>query len=89
MGMDVAIDRRTSKRPYLWAVLVVAALATVTLGLRRLEEAAPVVSKASLWFGTVERGPLVREVSGPGRLSPEALRVVSATAPGMVEQIAV
>ncbi|MFN2397920.1 MAG: efflux RND transporter periplasmic adaptor subunit, partial [Gemmatimonadaceae bacterium] len=39
------------------------------------------------WIDTVEKGPMVRQVRGPGTLVPEQIRWVSAVTAGRVEQI--
>jgi len=64
----------------------VAALGVTTVGLARLNPAAPSVEAGTLWMDTVRQGPMVREVRGPGTLVPEQIRWVSAIAPGRVER---
>lgn len=66
------------------AVLLVAAL---TLGLRRLRAAAPVVARSAVWIDTVRRGEMLREVQGPGLLVPIDIRWITAVAPARVERI--
>ena len=61
----------------------------VTIGLSRLEPAAPTVERATLWTDTVQRGPMVRQVRGPGTLVPERTRWISAVTAGRVEAILV
>jgi HlyD family secretion protein len=57
-----------------------------TLGLRSLKPAAPRVDRASVWIDSVQRGPLVIEVRGPGTLVPERIRYISAVTAGRVEK---
>lgn len=80
-----AKKRRTRNIIISVAVLAVAALAT--LGLSRLEPAAPVVEKETVWVDTVHRGSMLRQVRGPGTLVPEDVRWISALVEGRVERI--
>jgi len=68
-------------------VLVIAAVALVTYGVSRLKPAAPSVDRATVWVDTVKRGPMLRQVRGPGTLVPEEVRVVAAATEGRVERI--
>jgi multidrug resistance efflux pump len=63
-----------------------AAAVVATLGLYRLEPAAPRVDRAAVWIDSVQRGPLVIEVRGPGTLVPERIRYISAVTAGRVER---
>ena len=64
-------------------------LALATVGLARLEPAAPEVERATLWIDNVSRGPFIREVRGNGTLVPEQIRFVAAVSEGRVERIVV
>ena len=44
------------------------------------------VDRASIWIDSVQRGPLVIEVRGPGTLVPERIRYISAVTAGRVER---
>lgn len=68
-------------------LLVIVALALVTYGVSRLKPAAPSVDRATVWVDTVKRGPMLRQVRGPGTLVPEEVRVVAAATEGRVERI--
>jgi multidrug resistance efflux pump len=57
-----------------------------TLGLRRLTPAAPQVDRATIWIDSVQRGPLILQVRGPGMLVPERVRWISAVTAGRVER---
>jgi HlyD family secretion protein len=84
---DPAILKRKKRRQAALlggVVLAVIALSTVV---SRLEPALPTVSEATLWPGTVRRGPFVREVRGTGTLVPEEIRWIAATTSGRVERI--
>src|SRR5438477_3877462 len=79
--------RNTRKRNLIIGVSVAAALAAITFGLSRLRAAAPVVDRSGLWTDTVKRGPMLREVKGPGQLAPEQIRLITADTAGRVERI--
>lgn len=59
----------------------------ITLGLSRLKPAAPTVDRSTLWIDTVKRGPMLRQVRGPGSLVPEEIRWIPAQTDGRVERI--
>lgn len=61
-------------------------LVVMTVGLSRLKPAAPSVEGGTLWTDTVTKGPMVREVRGPGTLVPEQIRWVTAVSPGRVDK---
>ena len=63
------------------------AILGVTVGLSRLEPAAPPVEEASIWMGVVERGEMIRQVRGTGSLVPEVIWWIPAESEGRVEQI--
>ena len=86
-GVDIprAPVNRGRKRILYGAIALVALVAT-TLGLRSLKPAAPRVDRASIWIDSVQKGPLVIEVRGPGTLVPERIRYISAVTAGRVER---
>lgn len=69
----------------------IAAALLLTLGLSRLKPAAPTVEKGTIWTDTVQRGPMLRQVRGPGSLVPEAegIRWATASTDGRVERLLV
>ncbi|MDQ3919488.1 MAG: HlyD family efflux transporter periplasmic adaptor subunit [Acidobacteriota bacterium] len=79
--------RRFPTKYLVYALAGAALIALVTFGLSRLKPAAPSVEKSTVWFGTVRRGQMVREVRGTGTLVPEDVRVIAAATDGRVEQI--
>jgi HlyD family secretion protein len=88
--MDVPRKSGTRKRKFRRTVFVMAGLSIlllVTLGVARLKPAAPSVERATVWIDTVKRGPMLRQVRGPGTLVPEEVRVVAAATEGRVERI--
>ena len=66
---------------------MITAVVGITLALSRLRAAAPVVDRGGLWTDTVKRGPMLREVKGPGTLVPERIRLITADTAGRVERI--
>src|SRR5216684_5244884 len=88
--MDIArpSNRRHKRiRRAIYAIIGLALVGLITLGLSRLKPAAPSVERATVWIDTVKRGPLLREVRGLGTLVPEDIRWIPATTQGRVERI--
>jgi HlyD family secretion protein len=88
--MDIARPsnaRRKRLRRIGYGAVATLSVLLITLGLSRLEPAAPGVDRATLWIATVERGPFVREARGTGTLVPEDIRWIPATTQGRVERI--
>jgi len=91
-AMDIVregvVESKRRRRLILVASGVVAAL-LLTLGLSRLKPAAPTVEKSTVWIEAVKRGPMLRQVRGPGSLVPEAegIRVISSATDGRVERL--
>ncbi len=67
----------------------VAAVALISWGLSLLGPAVPAVDRETLWIGTVERGPMMREIRGYGTLVPMEIRWIPAATSGRVERIMV
>lgn len=92
MGMDIVredfAEKRRKKRIILASAGIVVAL-VITLGLSRLKPAAPTVEKGAVWMDTVKRGPMNREVRGPGSLVPETegIRQISAATDARIERL--
>jgi HlyD family secretion protein len=63
------------------------ALIAVTVLLARLKPAVPSVDRSLVWVDTVKRGPMVRQVHGPGTLVPVDIRWIAARTQGRVERI--
>jgi HlyD family secretion protein len=74
------------KRRILYGVIIAAVVALVTLGLYRLEPAAPTVERATVWLDTVKRGEMLRQVRGPGTLVPEEIRRIALNTAATVER---
>ncbi|MEO8030100.1 MAG: HlyD family efflux transporter periplasmic adaptor subunit [Gemmatimonadota bacterium] len=85
--MDIQRNQPKSRRPaILWTAGGVVVV-LLTLGLSRLKPASPTTDRAALWVDTVRKGPMTREVRGPGTLVPEQIRWISALTPGRVEKV--
>jgi HlyD family secretion protein len=80
-----AAKKRRIKR-ILYALTAIIAVAVITVGVSRLQPAAPTVDGNVLWKGTVARGTIPRNVRGLGTLVPEEIRYVPAITPGRVEK---
>ena len=85
--MDIPRPKARPYRRYAYAALAVAGLGGVTLLLGRLKAAPPSVDRNSVWVDQVKRGPMLREVKGPGRLVPEHVQWITADTAGRVERI--
>jgi HlyD family secretion protein len=74
------------KRIYIGSAAA-AALVGITVLLARLKPAVPTVDRSLVWQDTVKRGPMVRQVHGPGTLVPVDIRWIAARTQGRVERI--
>lgn len=83
---DPAVLKKKQRRRVLFAIIGVLAIAGVTVYVSQLEPASPTIARSAVYFGTVKRGPMVREVRGAGTLKPEEIRSISTTATGRVER---
>lgn len=87
--MDIQRADRSKEKKRNRILLVsggVVLLALITLGLSRLKPAAPTVEKSSLYIDIVRRGPMTREVRGPGSLVSLDVRWIAASTTGRVER---
>ena len=69
------------------SMIALAAIGGISWYVWQLEPADPVVDRSEVWTDTVKRGPMLREVSGLGKLVPEEIRWVTAATEGRVERI--
>jgi HlyD family secretion protein len=74
------------KRIYIGSAVGIA-LVGITVLLARLKPAVPSVDRSLVWVDTVKRGPMVRQVHGPGTLVPVDIRWIAARTQGRVERI--
>ena len=68
-------------------VILIGALVAAGLGVSRLKPAPPSVDLSAQWPGTVQRGPMTRDVHGLGTLVPEETMLIPATTEGRVQRI--
>ncbi|NOT63476.1 MAG: HlyD family efflux transporter periplasmic adaptor subunit [Acidobacteria bacterium] len=88
--MDVkrapSVARNKKIRQVIYIVLGIAAVAGISLGVSRLKPAAPTVERATILFGTVKRGQMLRNVKGIGTLVPEDIVWIASTTSGRIEK---
>jgi len=86
---DLKVKKR--RRSILVAVAAVVVLAAATFFVLRLKPAVPSVERSSIWTDVVKRGPLVRQVRGPGSLVPreDRIRLIPAETEATVVRIRV
>jgi multidrug efflux pump subunit AcrA (membrane-fusion protein) len=82
-----APPKKTGKYIAIGAGLV--AIIVVSIGISKLKPAAPPVERGTLWFDTVKRGEMKREVNAPGTLQPEYVRNITALTSGRIEELPV
>ena len=90
--MDIVredLSQKRKRKRILLAAAGVAVVLLITLGLSRLKPAAPTVEKSAVWMDTVKRGPMRREVRGPGSLVPESEGIlqISASTDARIERL--
>jgi RND family efflux transporter MFP subunit len=92
--MDISrpdIKRKRIRRQWAAAVCGVLVLSAAAFFVTRLKPAAPEVERATVWTDTVKRGPLLRQVRGPGTLVPreDKIRLIPAETEATVVRIRV
>jgi HlyD family secretion protein len=92
--MDISrpdIKQRKKRQQWIAAVGVVLVLAIGIFFLLRLKPASPEVDRATVWTDTVKRGPMLRQVRGPGTLVPreDKIRLIPAETSATVVRIRV
>jgi HlyD family secretion protein len=88
--MDIArpdLKRRRNRRRIFFSLGGLLVLAAITLGLSRLQPAAPRVDSAQVYTDTVKRGEMLRQVRGNGTLVPVQIQYVQADTEGRIENI--
>ncbi len=78
--------KRRNRRLILGAIGL-AVIGLISLGLSRLEPAAPSVQRETVWIDQVKRGEMDRQVRGPGTLVALDVRYVPAPVDGRIERI--
>ncbi len=74
-------------RRIVYLAIFLIALTVAGIGVARLKPAPASVERGTLWFGTVKRGPMIRNVRGMGTLVPEDILLIPAGTDGRVEKI--
>ena len=85
--MDVVVPRKRGWGPMVGIAAAAALLLGITAGVQRLAQAAPRVARGGLWIDRVQRGVFLREVSAPGSLVSDEVRLVTARATGIVARV--
>jgi len=88
--MDIARPDFARKRKIRLAIggaAALIALPTLAIGISRLKTAAPVVERSNVWFDSVHRGEMLREVRGLGTLVPVDIRWIPAQTSARVNKI--
>jgi len=87
--VDIKREPPKKTKRYIGIGLGLAAIVAVSVAVSRLKPAAPPVEKGTLWFDTVKRGPMTRDVNAPGTLEAMYVRNVTALTSGRVEELPV
>ncbi len=82
---DIARAKKVRRIAYGTGFAVVIIL--ITVGVSRLQPAAPRVERDTVFMDTVQRGSMLRQVRGTGTLVPEQVRWISAITNSTVERI--
>ena len=85
--MDIPREPAKKTKRYVQGAIAAGGVIVITILLSSLKPAAPSVDRDVLSIDGVRRGPMVREVRGPGTLVPEHIRWISALTPARVERI--
>jgi HlyD family secretion protein len=87
--LDIKRDPPKQTKKYIVMSIGLIGIVAVSIGISRLKPAAPPVEKGTLWFDTVKRGDMSRDVNAPGTLEPEYVRNITALTSGRVEDLPV
>jgi multidrug resistance efflux pump len=85
--LDIKRDPPKQTKKYIVMSIGLIGIVAVSIGISRLKPAAPPVEKGTLWFDTVKRGDMSRDVNAPGTLEPEYVRNITALTSGRVEEL--
>src|SRR5215467_387749 len=85
---EQVIKKKRRKRVLL-TIVIILAIAGITLGVSKLKPAPPSVEASTVWLDTVKRGSMLRQVHGIGSLvpTPEAIRGIPAETDAQIERI--
>ncbi|MPZ21787.1 MAG: RND transporter, partial [Luteitalea sp.] len=81
------VIRRRKMRRAAYGVVALTAILLITVGVSRLKPAAPPVERGTIWPYTVQRGAMIRNVRGTGRLVPLDINWVAAPAAGRIDRV--
>jgi RND family efflux transporter MFP subunit len=92
--MDISrpdIKKKKRRQQWIWGSVALVAVAAIAFFVNRLKPAAPTVDRATVWTDTVKRGPMLRQVRGPGTLVPreESIQLIPAQTDATVVRIRV
>jgi HlyD family secretion protein len=92
--MDISrpdIKKKKMRRQWIAGGCAVLVIAVIAFFVTRLKPAAPEVDRATVWTDVVKRGPLLRQVRGPGSLVPreDKIRLIPAETEATVVRIRV
>ena len=87
--MDIKREPPKQTKKYIALSAGLIGIVAVSVGIARLKPAAPPVEKGTLWFDTVKRGDMSRDVNAPGTLEPENPLNITALTSGRVEELPV
>lgn len=92
--MDISrpdIKKKKIRQQWIAAACGVLALAVIAIFVTRLKPASPEVDRATVWTDVVKRGPLLRQVRGPGTLVPreDKIRLIPSETEATVVRIRV
>ncbi len=92
--MDISrpdLKQKKSRNRLILVGVAAAVVIAVTILAMRVKPASPLVERASVWTDTVKRGPMLRQVRGPGTLVPreDRIRLIPAETEATVVRIRV
>jgi multidrug resistance efflux pump len=85
--LDIKREPPKKTKRYIAIGVGIVAIVAVSMAISRLQPAAPPVERGTLWFDTVKKGMMTRDVNAPGTLEPEFVRNVTALTTGRVEDL--
>jgi HlyD family secretion protein len=85
------LKRKKRRQQWIYGGIAVVLLLAAMVAARRLKPADPFVERSSTWTDTVRRGPMLRQVRGPGTLVPreDRIRLIPAETEATVVRIRV
>ena len=92
LAMDIDrpdLARRKTRRYWAIAASSIVLVSAALVGVARIGPAVPTVELNNVWIGTVQRGPMIREVRGEGTLAPREIRWIAAATGANVAHILV